>query len=47
MYQRTRSERLSPNSTKHIKVICTLNEEERNALFEKALSEAKNKGIKK
>lgn len=47
MYQRTQSERLSPNSTRHIKVICTLNEEERNALFKKALSEAENKEIKK
>lgn len=47
MYERTQNERLSPNSTRNIKVICTLNEEERNALFEKALSEAENKGIKK
>ena len=47
MYERTQNERLNPNSTRNIKVICTLNEEERNALFEKALSEAENKGIKK
>lgn len=47
IYEATQNSRFNPNSINCLKVYCTLPEEERNALFEKALSETENKGIKK